>query len=475
MSGQPSTEQVAPARPRPRRRWRRIVLAGVAGAVVAGLVMPYVHTGGTVGPARVDVVVRPSLDGDTVIGVPPFGRVLVDSHAAPAELRATIQELDVPALQRLATKDDIEAELRSSAEGDVAGLVRRAAIRLVVITALAGAVVGLLLGRRRRPLAIRTTAAATGGALIVTVSTLALVWAGYRVSSFEEPRYTGALERAPAVVDAVQREFGDLSGMRGRLKVLASQISELTKVATGPPPAAEPGEVRLLHISDVHLNPLGLEVARNLADTFAVHAVIDTGDLTSFGIDGESRIASLIESFDAPYYLVPGNHDSEENRAALARYANLTVLDGDVVDIAGVRVLGVPDPGYTTVGGISREAAVGLRNEHADEVADLVRRSRPDVLAVAGLSLADESIGKVPLVVSGDTHERSEREEDGTRLLTVGSTGATGLGSFTVEEDRPYEAEILHLVDGRLVSLDYVTVKGEDGAFTVDRVVYAEG
>jgi hypothetical protein len=48
------------------------------------------------------------------------------------------------------------------------------------------------------------------------------------------------------------------------------------------------------------------------------------------------------------------------------------------------------------------------------------------------------------------------------------------LGSFTVEEDRPYEAEILHLVDGHLVSLDYVTVKGEDGAFTIDRVVYAE-
>ena len=231
--------------------------------------------------------------------------------------------------------------------------------------------------------------------------------------------------------------------------------------------------MRLLHISDVHLNPLGLEVARGLADTFAVDAVIDTGDLTSFGIDGESRIASLIESFDAPYYLVPGNHDSEENRAALARYANLTVLDGDVVDVGGVRILGVADPGHTTVGGISREVAVGLRNEHADEVANLVRRSRPDVLAVAGLSLADDSLGDVPLVISGDIHERSEHEEDGTRLLTVGSTGATGLGSFTVEEDRPYEAEILHLVDGRLVSLDYVTVKGQDGAFTVDRVVYA--
>jgi 3',5'-cyclic AMP phosphodiesterase CpdA len=205
-----------------------------------------------------------------------------------------------------------------------------------------------------------------------------------------------------------------------------------------------------------------------------VDAVLDTGDLTSFGLPVEARVGELVERVGVPYYLVPGNHDSEENRAALARYANLTVLDNDVVEIRGVRVLGVPDPGYTTIGGISREAAVGLRNEHADEVADLVRRSRPDVLAVAGLSLADESIGDVPLVISGDIHERSEREEEGTRLLTVGSTGATGLGSFTVEEDRPYEAEILHLVDGHLVSLDYVTVKGEDGAFTVDRVVYAE-
>ena len=77
-----------------------------------------------------------------------------------------------------------------------------------------------------------------------------------------------------------------------------------------------------------------------------------------------------------------------------------------------------------------------------------------------------ESMGEVPLVICGDIHERSEREEEGTRVLTVGSTGATGLGSFTVEEDRPYEAEILHFVDGRLVSLDYVTVKGPTGAFT---------
>jgi hypothetical protein len=104
----------------------------------------------------------------------------------------------------------------------------------------------------------------------------------------------------------------------------------------------------------------------------------------------------------------------------------------------------------------------------------MVQRDRPDVLAVAGLAMADQSVGQVPLVICGDVHERTEHEKDGTRLLTVGSTGATGLGSFTVEEGRPYEAEVLHFVGRRLATLDYVTVKGPSGAFTVDRVVYAD-
>ena len=478
------SDDTGPPAARPPRRRRTLLLAAAGGAVVALAVMPFVHTGGRVGPARVDVVVRPSLASDTVLGVPPFGRVIVDSHTAPVELRATIQELDVPALQRLARQDDIEGHLRTSAEHDVGALVRRALIRLLVVAVVGGAVAGLLIGRRRTraaaggdraPLRWWTPVLAGGaGALVAVTGSVGLVWATYRVDEFREPRYTGALERAPAVVDAVKREFGDLEGMRGRLRVLAGQINELSQVAVGTGSSPDPGEVRILHISDIHLNPMGLEIAKDLASTFSVKAVVDTGDLTSFGLDGESRIGELVDQFSVPYYFVPGNHDSPENRAALARHANLTVLDGKVADIGGVRILGVADPGFTAFGGISHEAALALRDDHADDVARMVQRDRPDVLAVAGLSMADQSVGQVPLVICGDVHERTEHEKDGTRLLTVGSTGATGLGSFTVEDGRPYEAEVLHFVAGRMVTLDYVTVKGPSGAFTVDRVVYPD-
>lgn len=96
--------------------------------------------------------------------------------------------------------------------------------------------------------------------------------------------------------------------------------------------------------------------------------------------------------------------------------------------------------------------------------------------AVHDLRQAEQSTGSVPVVVAGHLHERTDEERDGTRLLTVGSTGATGLGSFTVETSEPYEAQVLRFRDGGLVAIDYLTVEGIGGDFTLERrlVVPAE-
>ena len=45
--------------------------------------------------------------------------------------------------------------------------------------------------------------------------------------------------------------------------------------------------------------------------------------------------------------------------------------------------------------------------------------------------LGEASQGHVPLIVSGHLHKNSAVRKNGTLVLTVGSTGATGLGSFT--------------------------------------------
>jgi hypothetical protein len=449
-----------------RRRWRPWAVAAVAGALAALAATSLLSVSGRVGPTEVAVRVHPALEGDTEVAVPPLGGLTIDSHRSPLAVRARVEEIDLASVRALARADDIDATLRADVERDVRSLAGKVAVRALIVALLAGALAGALLpGPRRRG----TLAGGLAGLLVVT-GLLAWTWHGLRPGAVNTPRFTGALASAPEIVAAARREVGDLNGVRDRVGVLTERMALLRG---GFAEAESPErEVRLLHISDVHLNPIGLELAHSLAEAFDVAAVVDTGDLTSFGVDAEARVAVLLDQFSMPYYFVPGNHDSPANREALARHPNVTVVDGEAFDVEGVTVLGVGDPGFTALGGIPYEDAKLLREERASEVGELVEAVRPDVLAVAGRGLASASLGSVATVISGDVHRRSEHLENGTRVLTVGSTGATGLGAFTDAEDRPYEAEVLRFVDGRLVGLDYLALSGLNGAFSFDRVVY---
>ncbi len=184
--------------------------------------------------------------------------------------------------------------------------------------------------------------------------------------------------------------------------MLSQQIANLYRASVV---TADDGEddVSILHVSDIHLNPLGVEIVRQLATQFQVDAVLDTGDLTSFGSPVEARIGDLIAGIPVPYYLAPGNHDSPEVRQALATMPNVTVLDRSVVDIDGVRVLGVADPTFTADNRVGTAEATAEKQRQAADVARLTTARRPDVLAVHDVALAGAVAGDVPLVVSGRT------------------------------------------------------------------------
>jgi Icc-related predicted phosphoesterase len=445
-----------------------VVLLGAAAALLA-LGMDTVAER-RVGPGRVALRARLGA-GRTELRLPPLGQISASTHRAPVTLEAQVDQVDVDRLQAVLNTDQPGDRLRTEVARDLDPLLRSFALRALLAAATVGTVAGALVPRRRWTHAL---AGLVGGTLAVAVL-LGGAWRGFSEDAFREARFEGPLQRAPALLATVRRHVDDYAAVRRRVSALGDQVAELYAVATSDAdntPAE--GEVRILHVSDVHSNPLGLEVTKQLAERFKVAAVLDTGDLTSFGLPIEGRLGELVGQVPVPYLFVPGNHDSTANRATLGAVRNVQLLDGTVADVGGVRVLGVADPTFTATNEMNTAEAEAVKRLRAPAVAVAVDAVSPDVLAVHDPVLGEASEGHVPLILAGHIHRHTAVRQKGTLVLTVGSTGATGLGSLTVDTGRSYEAEVLRFVNRRLVSVDRVELRGVGGSFRVERTLVTQ-
>lgn len=456
--GQVSADQ----RGRRRRATRlaAVAVVGVFGGLVALALAPPVRR--TVGPGQVSLSALPAWHGASALALPPFGEVTAATHSAPLRLELRVDQVDIESLERTFETDDPEAALRADAQRALSPLLRTLVLRSLV-AALAGGLVAVALLPRRAPHRLLVGGASATGAVALL---LAWSWVSYDATAFDDATFVGPVERAPALLEAAQRHVAGLSDVRDRVEVLSRQVSALYAAVEKDPVEAT---TTILHVSDIHSNPLGIEIVEQLAAAFDVDAVLDTGDLTSFGNTVEARITDLIDDLDVRYLFVPGNHDSPATRMLIAATPGVTLLDGQVVTVRGIRILGMADPTFTATNEIDTKAANARRVAAAGSAAASVRRLQPDLLAVHDERQAGTSYGLVPVIVSGHLHHRRDRTRMGTRALVVGSTGATGLGAFTVDADLAYEAELLRFDGDRLVAIDYVTLDGVSGEFAVQR------
>ena len=448
------------------------VALGFIAVAVALFLVP--ATRGDVGPAVLSVSAGTG-GGRTSLALPPLGTVFASTHRTPLDVDLAVVEIDFERLGPLATSATGRDELRADVAGDMPARFRRAAIQEGLGAIVVGFAIALLVFQRRWK-RIAVSVAVTAG---LWLALFALTAVDYDVGGFDEPRYTGTLTKAREVIATVQRNQEVLDQTGSRFEVASQRISDLIGLLAESDEDPRSLGTAILHVSDIHANPLGIQVTRQLAREFAVDAVIDTGDIASAELDtGEiSTLATpvdralkrAVQGLGAPYFLVPGNHDSLQLREELDRADRVEDFEAETELVAGLEVAGWADPTFSTRP-IPSEEKDATRLEVAEsEVAPFVADAQPDVLAVHDERLASFSYGDVPLILVGHSHERDLREVDGTLVLTVGSTGATGLKSFTVEAARRYEAQILYFDSGRIVAVDYITLEGPGGDFELER------
>jgi predicted phosphodiesterase len=220
---------------------------------------------------------------------------------------------------------------------------------------------------------------------------------------------------------------------------------------------------------------------RELAAQFDVAAIFDTGDVTDLGSALENRLLAPIGGFDVPYVYVRGNHDSTSvTQAYLQGVKGVVVLDdAEIVEVAGLRIVGTGDPLYRPNKTVATEADANAAALHrageqvADAAASADEAGEPvDLALVHEPRMAVPLFGVVPLVLDGHVHERRSRRAGGTLELTQGSSGGAGLRTLAGEAPLPLQMSILHFDqdDGSLVAVDDVSVGGVgERSVTVER------
>lgn len=448
------------------------VIVGIAAGTIALGLIPPAHK--TTGPVTLSAGARLG-GGVTSLDLPPFGAVSARTHASPLELRVRLARVDFEQLAPLAGNPVARGRLQRALESDLQELAIAGALRSTLGAGLIAALVAAALFRRR----VRAALIAAGTAIVTSLTLWGTTALAYDVEAFDEPRFSGSLTRAQEVLDALRRGDELFDEARSRFEIASRRVSDLISVLAAEDVHVSDDATVILHVSDIHGNPLGLEITQELASEFQVDAVIDSGDMFSSFLDtGElSRLTAPldremragVEDVRAPYYFVPGNHDAPGLLNELTRADNLTILRSDTVEIGGLLVMGWADPTFS-------EEPVPIEEKDAErlevgerDVAPAVVETQPDVLVVHDERLGLASTGDVSLILAGHSHRRGAKAIEGTTILTVGSTGATGLKSLTVEADLSYEAQILYFSEGLLASVDYVTLRGLGGDFQLER------
>lgn len=443
-----------------------VTLVGLsAGLLLAG------HTTQNVGPFSARFAITPSLHGGTEVDIPPLGSLRLRSHGGPAHLTVQLESLDKTRAEQLITDPNGVAKASDTAVEDVGTGLSRLILQAAGAGLLGALVAAAIVFRDVRRVAI------SGGLALATMGLSGGVAAAtFRPTSIEEPQYQGLLANAPAVIGDARRIADQYDEYRAELQRLVRNVSKLYGAfSTLPVYQPDVETIRVLHISDMHLNPAAWSVVQTVVNQFNIDIVVDTGDINDWGSQAEASYVAAIGSLKVPYVYIRGNHDSALTAAAVAREPNAIVLENSITTVHGVTIAGIGDPRFTpdktsTSTDPKSQRQMVTPVERSDEkLAATIKASRHpvDIAMIHDPAGAGALGGVAPLVLAGHLHKRDVKSLDvppgtpGSLLMVEGSTGGAGLRGLEGDQPTPLELSVLYLNQSRMLqAYDDITVGG---------------
>jgi predicted phosphodiesterase len=461
----------------------------------------------------VELRVLPSTEGQTRLAFTPLGEVHARTHRAPVKFVAALQEISVEKLKHFIaskpTQEKVAQDFRRAARGALTNFVERQ----LVVAALGAMLIPLLLRRRR--LREYVVGGLAGAALVGVM--LACAGSTFNGKAFANPTYTGTLKQAPFIVQFGKDAFVKIDTLSQKLVNVAGNLSVLYGRIAGLPDSPTlddgPDTFRILHVSDLHNNVAAFDFLQEVAEQFKVDLIVDTGDLTDFGSPPETAMVQHIGKLPFPYVFVLGNHDSQTVAKALSAKPNVTLLDGAVVTVKGVTLLGLPNPAAARASAGDVDTTPQELQAGEEQLLHVVNgmKTPPDIIAIHDPKETFRLWGRVPLVLCGHYHRpyievmsgpgppvpppnipfldgttdpNSPKAPYKTVLCNAGTTGASGMRYLDQREGVPFSCDVLTfrrpaaraasggaipetLARPKLIAIDSIVLEGTLGAYSI--------
>jgi len=410
--------------------------------------------------------------GTTELIIPPFGTVRADTHLPPLKFQITLENINLDLMQEMIVQlgeEDFVLQL----EKDLRSFLYYFFIRILLLGFVGGAAGIYLMGERD----LYKVLGGGSAGLILLIILIFMAFFTYDYHAFSTPEFEGVLTAAPWMVSLIEESLIKVDTLGQQMEVMAENISRVFEKIEGIELfGVQEGDLRVLHVSDIHNNPAGIKFVNQVIDTFQVDLVIDTGDITDFGTPLETELIAMVAAFEVPYVFVPGNHDSPEVVSRMSEIDQVMVLEEGKVNIFGLNIAGIADPSSD-----SKEMAVASQKVleyNATRLKEIVNTGEKVHIAAAHHpGLVKKIVGEVPLLLHGHTHSFDIREEKGSVIVDAGTAGAAGIRGLQVRQEVPYSVVLLHFLTEEkeepvLTAADIIKVFQLQRGFTLERKVF---